>query len=127
MTNEQATDLVKALHAKLGDTTTRGLNAAGHGGLKVGTELVSFQYIASRGVLIARSHLYTFRHAPAPNAVERAKAAFEGKSKLGTVVYDADAKLLSLATEYAAPVSAEVFLADVKALATASLTFTDLL
>lgn len=130
MTLEQARALVVALHARLGNPSSDGLNAAGHGGVMLATEVVTFQFVAARQLLIARAHVLELEKPMKPEVLERVQAQLAARPEAGgggALTYDADVRLLALTREYAQPVPAETLLADVKRLAVATLTFSELL
>lgn len=121
MTRDEAVKLVKAA-AKLGGIEeTPGLNAKGLGGFMLGPAQVYFEYQAKPPSLVCRAHIFT-RHKDL-DAGLRAILEEEGKDHLGggRFEYMSENRAMFLTREYAGGVEEAAFVAEVRALAEASM------
>lgn len=121
MTRDEAVKLVKAA-AKLGGIEeTPGLNAKGLGGFMLGPAQVYFEHQAQPPSLVCRAHIFT-RHKDL-DAGLRAILEEEGKGHLGggRFEYMSGNRAMFLTREYAGGVEEAAFVAEVRALAEASM------
>jgi hypothetical protein len=122
MTRDDAVRLVKSVFKEIG-AESPGLNEKGFGGTMLGRAQVNFEHREKEGELEVLAHVYTFRNEPKPNVLAALEEEARGGAPLGggQYRYMPENKGVFLARVYREPVEEASFLADVKALAEASL------
>jgi hypothetical protein len=122
VTQDEATRQVKAFF-KAHEVNSPGLNAKGLGGAMIGTADVYFEYQSDAQALKCSALIYRFRGVPKPQVV----AAFQAEEKAmaastggGRIDYQAESRGVYLSRSYSAPVEAQRFAEDMKALMDAS-------
>lgn len=126
MTREEAGRTVQALFRRA-NMTSSGLNDKGFGGLMIGKAQLYFEHRAKETDLVCRAHIFTFRKEPRPGVIdglrkEETRGALTGG---GHVEYMTENSGVFLTRHYLQPVAEGTFLADMDALANASLVWRD--